>query len=94
MHARTSHNEKQSAQYWYNGAHRSARAFTRETDEARELVGEVVRVLMRGRERREGEWEGGEGEGEGWRPNVAVANCYRGGQEVRCELCCSFALAR
>lgn len=67
----------QSAQYWYNGAHRAARAFTPEMDEARQLVGEFVRVLLEGRDRHELEFEGE------WRPNVAVANCYRGAKEVR-----------
>ncbi|GAA5931389.1 hypothetical protein JCM3775_005011 [Rhodotorula graminis] len=67
----------ESAQYWYNGAHRGARAFTPEMDEARQLVGEFVRVLLDGRQgrRHELEWDGE------WRPNVAVANCYRGAKE-------------
>ncbi|GAA5855309.1 hypothetical protein JCM9279_001943 [Rhodotorula babjevae] len=65
----------ESAQYWYNGAHRAARAFTPDMDEARQLVGEFVRVLLDGRARHELEWDGE------WRPNVAVANCYRGAKE-------------
>lgn len=67
----------QSAQYWYNGVKRTARPFTADQDEARQLVGEFARVLLKDRDKHELEWDGP------WQPNVAVANCYKGSKEVR-----------
>jgi hypothetical protein len=73
----------ESATYWYNGAKRTARAFTSDQEEARLLVREFVRVLLAGRERHPFEYEGP------WDPNVAVANCYRGSKEVRGPFSCT-----
>ncbi|GEM08032.1 ubiquitin system component Cue [Rhodotorula toruloides] len=65
----------ESAQYWYNGEKRTARAFTADQDEARQLIGEFVRTLLAGRDRHSLEWDSD------WLPNVAVANCYRGSKQ-------------
>ncbi|GAA6009472.1 uncharacterized protein JCM10292_003895 [Rhodotorula paludigena] len=62
-------------EYWYNGVKRTARPFTADQDEARQLVGEFVRVLLKDRDKHELEWDGP------WQPNVAVANCYKGSKE-------------
>lgn len=66
----------QAAQYWYNGEKRSASTFNSEMDEAREVIGPIVRKLLAGRKRNSLEYEGD------WIPNVSAANCYRGSKEV------------
>lgn len=65
----------EAAQYWYNGEKRSASIFNSEMNEAREIIGPVVKAHLAKRKRKNLEWED-------WIPNVAAANCYRGSKEV------------
>ncbi|KAM0789174.1 hypothetical protein ACM66B_000022 [Microbotryomycetes sp. NB124-2] len=64
-----------NATHWYNGEVRSSQPFTLEMNEAREVVGSLVRTILSGRQRHRLEWQGE------WVPNVSAANCYTGKDE-------------
>ncbi|KAL8279811.1 hypothetical protein RQP46_007661 [Phenoliferia psychrophenolica] len=65
----------EATQYWYNGEKRPAQFFNTEMDEAREVIGPLVRSVLAARPRHPLEYDGD------WVPNVAAANCYRGAKE-------------
>ncbi|KAG9124725.1 hypothetical protein FRC07_010460, partial [Ceratobasidium sp. 392] len=72
----------EAAQYWYNGRPTAPpRPFLPEMEEACDYVEKIVNEAIRQRPQYPLEWADSSKEASQWRPNVAAANCYRGGKE-------------
>ncbi|QRV86285.1 2OG-Fe(II) oxygenase family protein [Ceratobasidium sp. AG-Ba] len=77
---------REAAQYWYNGRPTAPpRPFLPEMEEACEYIEKTVNEAIKKRPRYPLEWAGVSGDNQKetpqWRPNIAAANCYRGGKE-------------